>query len=69
MNFGTDGAHVRSVVRFLLMGFSMFDAQTTALLRAVLDEVCENVSKYETGARTHVASKLSRGRDTRRNLA
>jgi hypothetical protein len=48
----------------------MFDAETTALLRAVLDEVCENVSKYETGARTHVASKIleaapaERGRST-----
>ena len=36
----------------------MFDAATTALLRAVLDDVCENVSRYETGARTHVASKI-----------
>jgi hypothetical protein len=36
----------------------MFDAETTALLRAVLDEICENVSQYETGARTHVASKI-----------
>ena len=36
----------------------MLDAATTALLRAVLDEVCENVSRYETGARTHVASKI-----------
>ena len=36
----------------------MFDAATTALLRAVLDEVCENVSRHETGARTHVASKI-----------
>lgn len=35
----------------------MFDTETTALLRAVLDEVCENISQYETGARTHVASK------------
>jgi len=32
----------------------MFNSQTTALLRAVLDEVCEN----ESGARAHVASKL-----------
>ncbi|MET4295288.1 hypothetical protein ABIB06_006357 [Bradyrhizobium sp. LB8.2] len=37
---------------------SMFDAETTALLRAVLDEVCETVSRNETGTRTHVASKL-----------
>lgn len=36
----------------------MFDAETTALLRAVLDEVCETVSRYETSTRTHVASKL-----------
>lgn len=36
----------------------MFDAETTALLRAVLDEVCENVLRSETGARVHVASKI-----------
>ncbi|MET4344681.1 hypothetical protein AB7645_41415 [Bradyrhizobium sp. 956_D2_N1_5] len=36
----------------------MFDPATTALLRAVLDEVCENVSRTETGTRTHVASKI-----------
>jgi hypothetical protein len=36
----------------------MFDAETTALLRAVLNEVCENVSQYETSARTLVASKI-----------
>ena len=36
----------------------MFDSVTTALLRAVLDEVCENVSRGETGARAHVASKI-----------
>jgi hypothetical protein len=36
----------------------MFDIETTALLRAVLDGVCKNISQYETGARTHVASKL-----------
>jgi hypothetical protein len=36
----------------------MFDAETTALLRAVLDEVCESVSRYETAARTHVASMI-----------
>ncbi|MCC8941007.1 hypothetical protein H8A99_32375 [Bradyrhizobium sp. Arg68] len=29
----------------------MFDPATTALLRAVLDEVSEDVSCYETGAR------------------
>ncbi|WP_246773861.1 hypothetical protein [Bradyrhizobium diazoefficiens] len=36
----------------------MFDMETTALLRAVLEEVCENIPVSETGARTHVASKL-----------
>ena len=36
----------------------MFDSETTALLRAVLDEVCEGVSRYETAARTHVASMI-----------
>lgn len=36
----------------------MFDSQTTALLRAVLDDVCRTVSLYETGTRTHVASKI-----------
>jgi hypothetical protein len=38
--------------------FSMFDAETTALLRTVLNEICENVSQYEAGTRTHVASKI-----------
>lgn len=36
----------------------MFDPATTALLRAVFDEVCEDVSRLETGARTHVAAKI-----------
>jgi hypothetical protein len=36
----------------------MFDAETTALLRAVLSEVCENRSRYENGVRAHVASKI-----------
>ena len=36
----------------------MFDSATTALLRAVLDEVCESVSRQETGTRIHVASKI-----------
>ncbi|MGY4596931.1 hypothetical protein [Bradyrhizobium sp. CW1] len=36
----------------------MFDAETTALLRAVLDEVCESVSRYETSARTYVACMI-----------
>ncbi|MGY4512386.1 hypothetical protein [Bradyrhizobium sp. USDA 3650] len=36
----------------------MFDAETTAILRAVLDEVCVSISRCETSARTYVASKL-----------
>lgn len=36
----------------------MFDAVMTARLRAVLEEVCESVSRREISARTHVASKL-----------
>ncbi|MBH5386235.1 hypothetical protein [Bradyrhizobium diversitatis] len=36
----------------------MFDTDTTALLRAVLEEVCESISRREIGTRTHVASKL-----------
>lgn len=36
----------------------MLDTATTALLRAVLDEICESVSHREIGARTHVASKI-----------
>ncbi|WFU23597.1 hypothetical protein QA649_37190 [Bradyrhizobium sp. CB1717] len=36
----------------------MFDPTTTALLRAVFDEVCEDVSRHETEARTHVASRI-----------
>jgi hypothetical protein len=36
----------------------MFDSQTTALLRAVLDDVCKTVSRYETGTRTHVATRI-----------
>ncbi|MFB9261761.1 hypothetical protein ACFFWD_01015 [Bradyrhizobium erythrophlei] len=36
----------------------MFDSETTTLLRAVLDEVCKDLSLRETGARTYVASKI-----------
>lgn len=35
----------------------MLDTATTALLRAVLDEVCEDLTLREIGARTHVTSK------------
>lgn len=36
----------------------MSDPATTALLRAVLDEVCEDVSRSESGTRAHVASRI-----------
>ncbi len=36
----------------------MPDAETAALLRTVLDEVCASVSLWDTDTRTHVASKL-----------
>jgi hypothetical protein len=36
----------------------MPDAQTAALLRALLDEVCADVSPFDTATRTHVASSL-----------
>lgn len=36
----------------------MFDTATTALLRAVFEEVCDGLSQCEIGARTHVASKI-----------
>jgi len=40
------------------LGAPVFDRATTTLLRAVLEEVCESISRRETGARAHVASKL-----------
>jgi hypothetical protein len=36
----------------------MFDPATTALLRAVLDGVCKDVSRFEPGAQAHVASRI-----------
>lgn len=36
----------------------MLDATTTALLRAVLEEVCDSLPGSETGTRAHVASKI-----------
>ncbi|MCK1526443.1 hypothetical protein IVB15_01385 [Bradyrhizobium sp. 182] len=39
----------------------MFEPATTALLRAVLDEVCKDVSRFESGARAHEASKILEG--------
>jgi hypothetical protein len=36
----------------------MFDAESTARLRTVFDEVCAGVSRYETAVRVYVASKM-----------
>ncbi|MGY3034271.1 hypothetical protein ACVIIV_003441 [Bradyrhizobium sp. USDA 4354] len=36
----------------------MLDGPTTALLRRILDEVCESVSPYDAGVRAYVASKI-----------
>ncbi|SCB54828.1 hypothetical protein GA0061098_10315 [Bradyrhizobium shewense] len=36
----------------------MLDGPTTALLRTILDEVCESVSPYDVGVRAYVASKI-----------
>ncbi|MDH2348307.1 hypothetical protein [Bradyrhizobium sp. SSUT77] len=47
----------------------MLDAATTALLRTVLEEVCESISRSDTGIRAHVASKMleaAAGGETRR---
>ncbi|MDI3567391.1 hypothetical protein [Bradyrhizobium sp. Arg816] len=50
----------------------MLDATTTALLREILEEVCVNVSRSESGVRAHVASKIleaaSKGERTRERL-
>lgn len=43
---------------FPVWGHLMLDTATSALSRAILDEVCESVSAREIGARTHVASKI-----------
>lgn len=36
----------------------MFNPETTAVLRAVLNEVCESISPYATGTRAHVAHRI-----------
>jgi hypothetical protein len=36
----------------------MFNSETTALLRAVLDEVCAEISIHETAKKAFVASKI-----------
>lgn len=36
----------------------MFDAETRALLRAILDEVCSQIDMYQNATRTHVAGHI-----------
>ena len=36
----------------------MFDAETRELLRAVLDEVCGNIDRYQNATRAHVATEI-----------
>ncbi len=36
----------------------MLDAETAAMLRVVLNEVCADISPFDTATRTHVASSL-----------
>jgi hypothetical protein len=37
---------------------SMFDAETTAILRSIHEEICENVAQSETAIRTRVAATI-----------
>ncbi|MBR1173957.1 hypothetical protein JQ617_08335 [Bradyrhizobium sp. KB893862 SZCCT0404] len=43
----------------------MFDADTLALLRTILDEVCGQIDQYQTATRAHVAAQIlaAAGRD------
>ena len=56
LNSPTDFSALGFALAFL--GGPMFDPATTALLRAVLDDVCADISRFETGARAHVASRI-----------
>jgi hypothetical protein len=38
--------------------FIMPDAQTAALLRAILDELCCDIPRFDASTRTNVASQL-----------
>ncbi|QAU39467.1 hypothetical protein [Bradyrhizobium guangdongense] len=43
----------------------MFDADTRALLRSILDEVCGQIDQYQIATRAHVAAQIlaAAGRD------
>lgn len=36
----------------------MFDEETRALLRVILEEVCEDIDSSQNGIRPHVAAKI-----------
>lgn len=36
----------------------MLNSETAACLRRILDDVCKDLSRHETGIRAHVASKI-----------
>lgn len=36
----------------------MFDADTRALLRTILNEVCGQIDQYQTATRIHVAAQI-----------
>ena len=45
-------------VNLLFVGRTMFDDETITLLRAILDEVCGHVDRYQNATRAHVAVKI-----------
>ena len=49
-----------SELRLLVLAgeITMPDAETAAVLRAVLDELCVSISQYDASTRTNVASSL-----------
>lgn len=52
----SNGSHKAHASKLLVI--LMFASETTALLRAVLNEVCRELPADETGTRTHVASRI-----------
>ena len=46
------------MMRNLCWEFIMPDAQTDALLRAILDELCTDIPRFDASIRTNAASQL-----------
>jgi hypothetical protein len=46
------------MLRNLGKGIAMSDAETAAMVRAVLDELCLGVSQHDSEVRNRIASKL-----------